>query len=895
MKKIFIILFFSFIYFNSVFWLDDTQIIKIWYTWNLSNDTIVTLTWKWFDLCESLSIDSKKIPISTQNSTTITFKFSDLLVYSWKLNLNCSLKNYSFQFNFPYIEKWVYDINNNLREVELIWLNFNGWNVVSKWWTFKTNFIGWTMAEGTLAETTNSDEIYITVWWLSSNLIKLGLETPKIDFVYSENWLFEWEDIYIYGKNLDFYKNSKLYLWDKNISDFKVLENWNIIKFNSLWYQWNFDVYIISNGFKSNILKIFIYWKKPVISNVMEKYNEESGTQLYVYWTWFSRDLVKTEVFINWKKAAIKDIKEDYILITQYSLIPWNNYVTISSNWYFSNAGNYFYKNWSLPEITTIDVENSEEWKRSIKIYMNWYVSTTDKILFNWSPVIPIACAAWMCRIEIDKKILKWDFRVSRWEYKSKNIISFDLTEKYQPYVEYIRIRETLEKWSRIEIYWKNFFDSTISSSNLFSKDDKWAIEIEVSDWLIKWKIANDYNISSNSSITISKYWLNYTFTFGKTNFKDWYIYATPFIIGLKSNDYILKEWSIVTLNWIWFKAWDVVNIWWQKTTLDIKTNTFVIPTWITKWAWTLFIESEDKLKSNNYKVFLYWYDSEKTIKVDYKDLWELNYDVNKWYNLKDVVYKAEINSNLDDLIINKVKFNISWLNEKWLFSLYLDWTFIWDAFLSQDWTLIFDNNFIINKLSWVKTLYLYSKSSTTTDWTYNVLLSLIEWKYVNYTELKPEFSLSLLSSKVNFKKSNISKCIDSDAQKLNCNSFLQWKYITSTQTKTEIKAETPSVIVKSPVTNTTSNYFEITTSGEEIIDKITSSKVELSLSSKWKKYISQLDVLLPKIPKDNQYKLLKKIYILNDKLSASTSSKNAETIRLLNYMEAKLEYELTK
>lgn len=61
---------------------------------------------------------------------------------------------------------------------------------------------------------------------------------------------------------------------------------------------------------------------------------------------------------------------------------------------------------------------------------MNWYVFTTDKILFNWSAVTPIACAAWMCRIEIDKKILKWDFRVSRWEYKSKNIISFDLTEK---------------------------------------------------------------------------------------------------------------------------------------------------------------------------------------------------------------------------------------------------------------------------------------------------------------------------------------------------------------------------------------------------------------------------------------------------------------------------------
>ena len=354
-----------------------------------------------------LNIDSKKIPFNIQNSATITFKFSDLLIYNWKINLICSWKNYTFQLTFPYIEKWVYDKSDNLRKVELTWVNFNGWSVVSKWWTFKTNFIGWTMAEWNLAETTNSNEIYINVWWLSSNLVKLDLETPKIDFVYSENWLFEWEDIYIYGKNLDFYKNSKLYLWDKNITDFDVLENWNVIKFNSLWYQWSFDIYIMSNGFKSNILKTFIYWKKPIISNVMEKYNEESGTQLYVYWTWFSRDLVKTEVFINWKKTTIKDIKEDYILISQYSLIPWNNYIAISSNWYFSNAGSYFYKNWSLPEITTIDVENSEEWKRSIKIYMNWYVAATDKILFNWSAVTPIACAAWMCRIEIDKKIYR--------------------------------------------------------------------------------------------------------------------------------------------------------------------------------------------------------------------------------------------------------------------------------------------------------------------------------------------------------------------------------------------------------------------------------------------------------------------------------------------------------
>jgi len=895
MKKILYILIISLFFISNAFWADDIAITKVWYTWNLWNDTIVNIAWKWFDSCDSLYFDSKKISITNRTATSISFKFSDLLVYNWEISLNCLGKKYSYTFAFPFIEKWFYDKRNNLRELELTWLNLNWSSVVVKWGTFKTNFTSPTILEWTLSESLTSNELYVNLWGLYSNLFKADLQIPKIDFIYSENWLFEWEDIYIYWKNLDSYNNSKIYLWTKEITDFKVLEEWNVLKFNSLWFQWNFDIYITSNWFKSNVVKTYIYWKKPVITNVMEKYDWDLWNQFYIYGSWFSRDLTKTDVYINWKKTVVKDIKEDYILLSQYTLTPWNNYIVIFSNWYYSNSSNYFYKNWTLPEISAIDVANSEEWKRSIKIYINWY-TTTDKILFNWSAITPISCVAWMCRVEIDKKIMKWDFRISRGDYKSKNIISFDLTEKYQPYVEYIRIRETLEKWSRVEIYWRNFFDANISSTNLFSKDSKWLIEIEVSDWVIKWKLANDYDITKNSWINISKYWLNYVFNFSKTNFEEGYIYATPYILSLKSSDYILKEWSLVTINWVWFREWDIVNIWGQKTSLDIKTNSFIIPNWVTKGASTLSIETKDNLKSNTYKVFLYSADSWKNIKVDFKDLWDLSYDINKWYNLKDVVYKAELSNNFDDLIINKVKFNISWLNEKWLFSLYLDWTLIWDAFLSQDWTLIFDNSFLIPKLSWTKTLYLYSKSSTTNPWTYRVWLNSIDWKYVNYTEITPEFSVSLLNSNINYKKSNISLCVDSDAQKLNCNSFLQWKYVTTNTVKEEAKQPT-TTIINTPKTDNSKlpNYFEIEITYDEIVNKLTNSKLELSLSTSWKKYISQLDVLLPKISKDNQYKLLKKIYILWDKLSTSTSSKNVEIIRLLNYMEAKLEYELTK
>lgn len=897
MKKIIISIILSFLLISKTFWVEPTVINSIWYTWYLSNDTIVTVSWLNFDSCDKVILDWKEIPFILKTNTNIDINFKDLSKYNWKIILNCSWKQVNYSFSFPFIEKLNYDYKANTTwEVSLTGLNFTWWNFILSNWTFNPIFIWNTNAKWYLPKEMDSNEIYLSVWELKSNLYKLDFELPKIDFLYSEKWFYEWEDIFIHGKNLNFFQNTNIYFWDKLITDFEILDNWNVLKFSSIGFQWKYNLYVTSNWFISNTLTAYIYWSKPLISSAIEKNIAEVWLQFYVYWTWFSRDLNKTDIFINGQKATIDDIKVDHILLKSYTLNHWNNYIVIYSNWFYSNSFNYFYKNWVLPEINSIEVSNVEEWVRSLKVYMTWY-STWDIIYLNGSAVNPISCVWWMCRIEIDKWILKWEVKVWRWAYYSKNVLYFDLVEKYQPYIEYARIRETLEKWSRVELYWKNFYWADIYSSNLFSKNDLGVLELEVSDWVIKWKIPPEYDPNSNSLVSVTKYWLSFPLNFNKSNLKDWFVYAWPYIISLKSSDIIFKEWSIINVNWFWFKEWDKVLVWWQKTLLDLKTNTFVVPYWITKWESNISIESSDGVISNTYTVYLYSGDSEKIIDIKHITLNNLIYEVNKWINLNDLVYQAEINNTIDDLYVKKVVFNVSWINEKWLFSLYVDWSYIWDSFLTKEWNLTFDNTFMIKKLSWVRNIMLYAKSSTTIDWTYNVSLKSIEGKYFNYTDIKPEFNISLLSNKITYKTWNITKCFDSDAQNLNCNSFLQWKYITSTKTKTDTKVENPSVIVKTPVTNTTStsNYFEITTSQDEIISKITKSKVELSLSSKWKKYISQLDVLLPKIPKDNQYKLLKKIYILNDKLSVSISSKNAETIRLLNYMEAKLEYELTK
>lgn len=893
MKKILLFLLINFLLISKIFAIDDVlEITKVSYNWNLSNDTIINLSWKNFINCTNITIDDKIIPIKLVNSTKIDFSFSDLNLYSWSFLLNCWWKKYSYNFSFPYIYKWNYNIWSLERKIEIEWFNLDNWSLVVNWWSFSKD--NWSIYNivWKLPESLTSNEVYVNAWNLKSNILNLDLKIPKIDFIYSEEWINEWNDIYIYWSNLNYYKNSAIFLWDTKINELYVLENWNILKFNTRWYSWKYDLYINSNWFKSNILKLYIYWKKPFVKNVAVESIEWIWKQLYIYWENFSKELLNNEVYINSKKVTIWKITDWYISIPSFSLNPWINSIVVYSNWFYSNTYSYIDTNNTPPEITSLDIWSIFDGIRVVNLYIRWYL-TWDKIYLNWAVINPISCDYSTCKVELDKKILKWEFRVWRGDYKSKNIKFFDFTKDYKPYITSIKVIGKLEKGYDIEIYWKNFYDSTVTVSNLFSKTDKWQLDIEISDWLIKWRISNDYDNSKNTTINISKYWLNYSYSFSKAQLNNLNIFPWAYILDAKSNNYIFKEWSVITLEWWWFKNGDIVDIWWQKTLLDYKTKTFIVPSWVKKWLSDIFIEWIDKQKSNNFKVFLYSSSETSDIKVISKDLINSSFEINKWINLKELVYKAEINNNVDSLYIDNVEFNLFWLKDNLLFSLYLDSTYIWDAYSSWNWKLLFDNWFIIPSISWTKNLILYANSPFLNQWEIDISLTNIKWKFNNYSKVEPKFILPILSTKIYIKNSDLNNCLDSDIKRLNCNSFMQNKnniYNNSLWSEKDIEKELKNI------NDNSVDYSSLINKSKSLSTKnLIIARDNLSKTGKWKSYISQLDVAIPLMEDDKMYSILKNVQSTKNTFLSRNSIKNSDILFLLDFMESRIEVELLK
>jgi len=324
MKKIFLFLFLFFISVSSIFSAETKlEITNISYIWNLSDKTIINITWKNFLNCTDIFYDGKIIPITQVNSTKIDFNFSNLNSYSWKITLNCWWKSYPRDFNFPYINKLKYNPSNIDRALDIEWINLNWAIVFLSWWTFTKEYNWITNIKWKISETLLWTEVYVKLWSLSSNIVNLDLTLPKINYVYSEKWINDWNDIYVYWSNLNFYENLTIFLWKNKITEFKLLDNWNTIKFNTLGYVWDKDLYVVSNGFKSNVIKLFIYWKKPTIDNVSFESKEWLWKQLFIYWENYYKDTLITEVYINWKKTTIWQIFDWYISIPSTQIAPW--------------------------------------------------------------------------------------------------------------------------------------------------------------------------------------------------------------------------------------------------------------------------------------------------------------------------------------------------------------------------------------------------------------------------------------------------------------------------------------------------------------------------------------------------------------------------------------------
>jgi len=910
MKKILLFLSIFILSFTNSYWdefdvVDETkpEISNLSYNSYLDSNSEITINWANLNKCNSLTFNGKSIKYKYISETNISFYFSDLLVYNWTINLNCWWVNIGYNFWFPYIKNiWYISRDNDTRFVTIYWSNLEWWNVYIEEWSFKPETVSSTMITWYLWNEIWTSNFYIINGSYKSNLFKLDLKLPKINFIYGDNWLLEWEDIYLYWENFNNYNNTKVYFWDVKVDTFEILDWWKKIKLNLDWIIWNNNIAVESNSFFSNRIPVKILWNRPNITTVMEKYLPEKWNLLYIYWENFSDDIENTKVYINWEDTLLYDIKPWLIILETYLLNDYNNHISVISSWVNSNIYNYVNSKTLLPEVIWLEVLNVENWKRNIRLsvrnFKDW-----DSVYLDESKITPEACISWVCRIKLSPEVFKWVFRVWRFELKSPSYASFNLKNKYQPYIEKIKVIWWIKAWSDFEIIWKNFYDSNIWSDNFLRVDKNWYYDIEISDSSIKWKIKSDLNMSVGSNISIEKYWLTYSSSFSPKTLWE-FIYSTPYIYWFTSNDYIVKEWSKIKLDWVWFREGDIVFIWRYKTKLNISDNSFIIPEWVDKWLISIYIENDNWSRSNWIDIFVLWFNDTTKSKINVIDLEKNTFSIdNNWF--KDILYNFKFDNSVDDFEINSFTFDvkIDWDYKKLgVFSLY-NWSkYLWDSMVSQDWKLKFNYNMLVEKNNFDNNFLLYNKTPFIKEWNLDIKLSSITWKYINYKDLPLTFSYpdSFFRNFVKWSKSN--NCVDSQTSKINCNSFLQWNYSTETKTETttnpivnDIKDTSISqpIITKPTTTQIVDYTLLIWKTKSQVVKNLIIYRTDLNKTISWKKYSSQLDILIPKMNDSKKYQLLQKIYTMKKSIASNNSIKYLEIKKLLNFMESRIELEL--
>lgn len=911
MKKLLFLLFFFYTFCFS--YADDTETViekteikSILYDGNINSNSEIRLTGTKLGTCTHLLFNDQTIYFKSNSDTSLNFPFSKLNSYNWTFYVICwSIKLWQ-TFSFPFIESIEYSDDNTNRSIIIKWKNLNWWKVTLDNWTFTIESQTPTSIIWKISENFNKTTLYVTVWNLKSNLFDSKIKIPKIHFVNSENWFFEWNYISVYWENLSAYWNTKIYLGDKRIiSDFISSNNWNTLKFKADDLLWTYDLKIYSNWFLTDPLKVSIYWNRPYINSVIEKSDSENWKLLYIYWKNFPSINSEFKAIINGIKYDILTSDDELIKVKWYILEPWNNQISVISSWNYSNSINYISSKSKLPDITSISVWSIEDWVRNIIVNLNNY-NVNDFIYIDNVQTKPTTCSWWVCRFELKPEVIKWSFRVGRGKYISSNYVSFNLTEKYQPYIEEIKFPSWISPWAYFEIKWKNFISSNISWSNFFKKNDLWSLDIEISDSLIKWKLDNDINLNSTSSISINKYWLPYSFNFSLKDQKN-IIQGAPFIYWYKSNDFIYKVWSKITLNWKWFRDWDVVFLWSYKTKLNITDNSFILPEWLNKGLVNAYIQNIDWYNSNTFNIFISSFNDSVDTKISINELNNNTFYVDST-STNDTVYSFSFDNIIDYLRINSITFDVKsdlWSNDLWLYSLYYGSTLLWINQVDNLWKLKFDYSFEIplNSLANKFTLYKFNPYSKVGS--FDIKLSNIEWKYLNYTDLVFSWLYPINNVK-NFINSQMwLNCIDTQTSNINCNSFLQWTYKTNNENiiqnsdtvKNDIEENTSSINNNESVLPTNiqiTDYSKyITKTKTQVVKNLIINRTELNKISSWKKYSTQLDVLLPKLSDSKKYKLLQKITLTKKSLESNTSSKYLEIKRLLNFMESRLELEL--
>ncbi len=851
LQKIIIFINIFFLSFISAFWEGNSTITSISYSWNLIEDVVVNLNWTNLSSCFKLQINRVDVDMLSVSESRVTFsylKYNKIL--KWNIVLNCSSWEVIYEYKWPYIN-WATINKPDYSSITIEWTNlWTSWNVVLDWWNFsysswQDNKITWN-----LPESLSSNEFYVVVWWLKSNLINLDLKLPHIKLVTSNNWFYNWETVTIYWDNLNSYdETTVLYNWEE-VETF-IWVDWSvnfILDDSKIWIN---KIKIKSDKFVSNEVQIDVKSSRYLIEKVEEDFKD--WKMLVVTLNKQPLSIPEMTLYNNNRALQIDSINWNDLYVKNYKLEYPDNFLQLKLNDTFSNS--FYYKNTAvIPYIWDVVIwPATSDNKRLFELFLYDYSIENDYLYFNNSRIYPEWCDWINCRVLLPSTALKWTFSIWTKDYKNDDVFDFDITFDKDPIFDRLEVNWDLESLTNIKIFWENLKWSKITTKNLFSSDTS----LKVTDTTIEWTLIFWYDSSKTSSLSISKngYTESLVFNLNTVNLSP---YSTLYWVAKikdvisDTSDWLFKPWTKVKLIWKWFHSWDKVIIWTQEVNFDFINKTFTIPVTISPWVTSFSIKNSSWIISDKESILVVNPDYKPNVIFKYDSTEPKTYDSNT-IKSSDKLYTIQVENNYKDIRLNKIWFHISSTtnySNVWWFKLAFNWKDISKWYVNENWYLEFTKPFNINVSNSDQEISIYKVDyySVPSSFSINLDTNSLDAITSNINNKFNNFSFdNFLFNKITVSSPFLVTCYDSLNSDDYCREYLS-NWIKEEQTTVTESTNTTQNTVKQPASNTSSTkkYSINIESKSKIIKSAFISKKNLDSTRKYKKYIWQIDEIIP-------------------------------------------------
>lgn len=788
MKKILFLLCFFFC-FSSEVWATNTTLWKIQYTGILKENTPIQINGTALNSCEKIIVNNQAAEITAKTDTLLTFAFQKSFSHRGTIDLICSGQKYSQSFLFPYIEKitgWKNEKYDGT--VTITWFGFEGGSVNITWDSFAKIHSDDKTIYGKVGPNMNIDSITVTAGWLISNEIPLNVLFPKIDYVTTQKIFKKWETLSIYWSNLNTYKNAVVKIGTQIVSQWKF-EN-NRIDITIPEIDWVQNIQVISNYFQSNIVKIPFVSDRPIITQIKEKeeiVNNVVSNFTYIYGKNFSLNGT-TQVIINGKNIPLHDKTSSLLVLKNHVFDIWDNFIEVKSNGISSQIFSRENPDNRLPSIWGISTNYQNETHKVLNIFIDNYVKETDTVYYNNGAINTENCMANSCIVKIPKESLYGEFSVWRANYKSQKKVIYDVRHNEVPDITYVSfIKKLPDNSVFFKVYGTNIEKTNISGS-IFALNDKWQLDINKSNGIVEWYTPKTTSPESNFSLTISANGYSSTMNISGKDIIEGKTITWPAVLySLRplNNAQSYKPGNKVELIGKNFSAGETVLIWWNKVPIfDAPSKQsypyFVIPD-IQAGTHQVQLINTANQNSNTLSILIIWKNESDTISFEYSPVSNFQFWIDNISDKAKPLYAIKVNNKRQKVTVKSLWFQLNSsqsLKNIGTFHLKVNGSKVsWVKGFTKEHKIIFDD-FILDVSTGPINIELFKDSDFIEETSFTLVPSKSDFVLLN--DDLTVFTLVNIWDFLTHTLQTIQKtdenCVDSVAEKTNCNAFLVGK-----------------------------------------------------------------------------------------------------------------------